>query len=226
MFLQPFPLNPSFEPPVPLSNALRSRLYWDYIADPQANSVRALASKHNLSIKRVDAILRLKGMEEAWLKEKKPLQTGFTKGMERLLGVSDLSDPVKVEEPDGDTPVQYYHTGPKPESTRYDVEEADRQDEIEGKDMARQRYQRLFWETVPEGQEPIMPRALEAEKLSARDSQKSQRNVKVVEREGGRPAFKFIDVGRAFVDERAEARRDKEAARRARKRQVAPRNLA
>jgi hypothetical protein len=38
------------------------------MANPKANSVRNLASRYHLSIKRVDAILRLKGLEESWLK--------------------------------------------------------------------------------------------------------------------------------------------------------------
>jgi hypothetical protein len=38
------------------------------MTDPEANSVRALAVKHHLSIKRIDAILRLKGLEESWKK--------------------------------------------------------------------------------------------------------------------------------------------------------------
>lgn len=66
--MKPFPLNPSFKPPVPLSDELRTRLYRAYMIDPKLNSVRALAVRHNTSIKRVDAILRLKGMEEAWKK--------------------------------------------------------------------------------------------------------------------------------------------------------------
>ncbi|KAF8140675.1 eukaryotic mitochondrial regulator protein-domain-containing protein [Boletus edulis] len=65
----PFPLNPSFKPPIPLSDELRTRLYRAYMIDPKLNSVRALAARHNISIKRVDAILRLKGMEESWKKE-------------------------------------------------------------------------------------------------------------------------------------------------------------
>jgi len=43
------------------------------MADPEANSVRALAVKHHLSIKRVDAILRLKGLEETWKKVRNDL---------------------------------------------------------------------------------------------------------------------------------------------------------
>jgi hypothetical protein len=38
------------------------------MANPEANSVRNLASRSHLSIKRVDAILRLKGLEENWKK--------------------------------------------------------------------------------------------------------------------------------------------------------------
>lgn len=66
--VKPFPLNPSFKPPTPLSDELRTRLYRAYMSNPKLNSVRALAARHNISIKRVDAILRLKGMEEAWKK--------------------------------------------------------------------------------------------------------------------------------------------------------------
>lgn len=36
--------------------------------NPTANSVRNLSGRYHLSIKRVDAILRLKGLEESWLK--------------------------------------------------------------------------------------------------------------------------------------------------------------
>ena len=36
--------------------------------DPDTYSVRNLAELHGLSLKRVDAILRLKGLEQAWIK--------------------------------------------------------------------------------------------------------------------------------------------------------------
>jgi hypothetical protein len=38
------------------------------MANPKANTVRDLASRYHLGIKRVDAILRLKGLEESWMK--------------------------------------------------------------------------------------------------------------------------------------------------------------
>jgi len=65
---QPFPLNPSFKPPTPVSDALRNTLYQSFMANPKASSVRSLASRYHLSIKRVDAILRLKGLEKSWIK--------------------------------------------------------------------------------------------------------------------------------------------------------------
>jgi hypothetical protein len=67
-YLQPFPANPSFRPPPPISDALRSKIYNLYMADPQLNSVHELSARYHLSLKRVDAILRLKGLEAHWIK--------------------------------------------------------------------------------------------------------------------------------------------------------------
>jgi hypothetical protein len=55
-------------PPTPISDALRNTLYESFMAKPEANSVRNLAGRYHLSIKRVDAVLRLKGLEESWIK--------------------------------------------------------------------------------------------------------------------------------------------------------------
>jgi len=65
---QPFPMNPSFRPPPPIADAQREAMYRAYMSDPVKNDVRALSQRYNLSIKRVDAILRLKGLERAWRK--------------------------------------------------------------------------------------------------------------------------------------------------------------
>lgn len=43
-------------------------MYQQFMANPQKNSVRALAAENHLSMQRVDAILRLKGLEEHWKK--------------------------------------------------------------------------------------------------------------------------------------------------------------
>ena len=60
---QPFPLNPTFKPPTPVSDKLRNTIYQTFMVDPAQNSVRVLSERYGLSIKRVDAILRLKGLE-------------------------------------------------------------------------------------------------------------------------------------------------------------------
>ena len=49
------------------------------MANPKANSVRSLASRYHLSIKRVDAILRLKGLEENWIKVCPPFLASVAK---------------------------------------------------------------------------------------------------------------------------------------------------
>lgn len=61
-------MNPSFIPPAPISDALRTKIYQEFMRDPKENSVRALSQIYHISMKRVDAILRLKGLESAWVK--------------------------------------------------------------------------------------------------------------------------------------------------------------
>ena len=65
---QPFPLNPSFKPPTPVGEHTKQLIYDHFMSNPAENHVRALAALHGLSIARVDAILRLKGLEEHWKK--------------------------------------------------------------------------------------------------------------------------------------------------------------
>ena len=83
----------------------------------------------------------------------KVIQTGFVKGMESVLGVpqTKLSTTFDNVMP---VPVQYDTNQKlaKEQENRYDITEADREDEEAGGfDWARQRYQRMFWEIVPEG---------------------------------------------------------------------------
>ncbi|KAG1857602.1 eukaryotic mitochondrial regulator protein-domain-containing protein [Suillus tomentosus] len=211
----PFPLNQSFRPPPPVSDALRTHIYFSYMADPEANSVRALAARHHLSIKRIDAILRLKGLEQSW-KKGKPVQTGFVQGMESILGVPRTKVFTTLDE-SKPVPVQYdtNQQVAKIDSDRYDAVEADREDEEAGGfDWARQRYQRMFWETVPEGKDPIMPGILDAATKSATATSENKTKTTIVERPG-RPAIKFIDVGNMFLDIKEQERRVKESERRA-----------
>ena len=61
-------MNPSFKPPTPVSDRLRTTIWERFVDNPEVNSVRALAERYGLSLKRIDAILRLKGMEQSWIK--------------------------------------------------------------------------------------------------------------------------------------------------------------
>ncbi|EAU92325.1 hypothetical protein CC1G_00544 [Coprinopsis cinerea okayama7 len=199
----PFPMNPSFRPPPPISDLQRETMYREYMSDPVKNNVRMLSQKYGLSIKRVDAILRLKGHERAWTKGKQ-LQTGFQAGMELLLRATT-------------------HKAASQADRRYDVHEADILEQDENRDAMRQRYQRAYWESVPEGSsEPIVPRSLEHAREKAKDWARKAEEFKSIpqllqrvpdtpwmkrptekvilrEREG-RPSLRFIDVGTKFMD--------------------------
>ncbi|KAI0068061.1 hypothetical protein BV25DRAFT_1875205 [Artomyces pyxidatus] len=215
---QPFPLNPSFKPPPPLSDDERTLIYTLYMSNPEENSVRALSTRFHISIKRLDAILRLKGLEEHWVKGK-PLQTGFRHGMEKLLNVAD-----KLTSPE-----DWVYS-------RMDAVKADMLDQVEGDDPARARYQRMFWEPVVEGQEPVAPKALQQARddavRHARDNESAKSADDLLghhhdrqsatevwsESEGilKRPPIKFVDVGGKFLDPKDRIRRMKESERRKR----------
>ncbi|KAH9849276.1 eukaryotic mitochondrial regulator protein-domain-containing protein [Lenzites betulinus] len=218
----PFPLNPTFKPPTPVSDSLRNSIWNDYMRDPATYNVRFLAQQHGLSIARVDAILRLKGLEESWRKvcgyhqqENKQLQTGFLKGMEYILGVTAKESSSRGIR----TAAQ---------ELGEDAAEADAISEST-KSLARDRYQRLFWEPVTEGQAPIIPTELaraaeDAVKLSARqDAAKLKRlrglsthtePERVVEH-ANRPTMRFVDVGVKFLDVDDRLKRVNAAKRRA-----------
>lgn len=193
--------------------------------DPEANSVRELAQRYHLSIKRVDAILRLKGQEADWIKENKELQTGFRVGMERILVVTLEEETRNSREA---------------KQARFDVDEADALEQEEDRDKnraARDRYQRMYWESMSEGQvEPVTPAILQEAQLKvveARRGEKdykhqmsrvslrddaSRKRVSVFEKPG-RPTIKFYDVGGKFLDVHAERQRQKDAERRARQKE-------
>ncbi|KAJ7146274.1 eukaryotic mitochondrial regulator protein-domain-containing protein [Mycena epipterygia] len=202
----PFPMNPSFKPPTPLSDAVRSRIYADYMIDPETNNIRSLSQRYHLSLKRVQAILRLKGLEESFVKNDKRLQTGFRWGMEMLLGVK-----------------------PEPDMNRADTHAADLLEQDENRDAARQRFQRQFWEVTEDGKDAILPGSLQhAKRVAERHADaaealktsprfmprfkdtptiKSPREkVQRVVREGRVPVH-FVDVGGRFIDVEERRRR-------------------
>ncbi|OSX66960.1 hypothetical protein POSPLADRAFT_1175681 [Postia placenta MAD-698-R-SB12] len=170
-------------------------------------------------IARIDAILRLKGLEEHWRKNKS-LQTGFLMGMEEYLGVverrkwnnSSMTSSAQAHMELGEDAWQA---------------DAQVQMDVESKNRARERYQRLFWEPVVEGQDPIMGSNLERARIEAREKVRAEEEYKAAhagippkkhDEHGlhipGRPSWKFVDVGGKFVDVNDRVRRLKESERR------------
>ncbi|KAH8119987.1 eukaryotic mitochondrial regulator protein-domain-containing protein [Phellopilus nigrolimitatus] len=214
----PFPLNPSFRPPPPVSDKTRTLIYERYMSSPRKNNIRKLSAEFGISLKRVDAILRLKSMEAGWEKGKQ-LQTGFVAGMERILGATELAS--------GTVP-----------ASRLNVTAADLQDQDESDDHARDRYQRLFWEPVVEGEEPVLPKLLEQAKDESKaaraEAAKAMSNIKlltgrenqdgpatllkaenvIIRAAQGRAGTVFKDVGGRFLDVDDRSRRIHEADRR------------
>lgn len=200
----PFPLNPTFKPPPPISDNMKTRMYEEYMSNPETYNIRELSERYGISLKRVDAILRLKGLEEHWRKEENPLQTGFLAGMEKILGVS-INSSVRTRQGANEL--------------GEDATEADAMSDATADEKARERYQRLFWEPVLDGKDSVLPTFLDKERASKagaearRAARMLPKGQHVVERPG-RPTVTFVDVGTRFVQVKELAMRAKESRRR------------
>ncbi|KAJ2158134.1 hypothetical protein GGF46_004006 [Coemansia sp. RSA 552] len=84
----PFPMNPFFKPRKPVSDAKKEQIYAKYLENPLMFTPRVLGEKFSVSIKRVEAILKLKAIEKHMVKHNdfKP-QKKLTAGMESIMGV-------------------------------------------------------------------------------------------------------------------------------------------
>ncbi|CAG8531035.1 1126_t:CDS:2 [Ambispora gerdemannii] len=93
----PFPMNPLFKPEPPLHNSFKDKIY--ELFTEQGLSPRQIGHTYSISIKRVEAILRLKHLEKKMQAKGKPLQTDFCKNMEAMLGVKPdkrINEPLHV----------------------------------------------------------------------------------------------------------------------------------
>ncbi|KAJ2897454.1 hypothetical protein GGI21_004942 [Coemansia aciculifera] len=94
---RPFPLNPAFRPRMPLPDSKKEDIYKEYLSDPVKNTPRILAAKYFISIKRVEAIIKLKAIEHHMVFHGQIVaQKSLTTGMESILGMS--KDSVGVTE--------------------------------------------------------------------------------------------------------------------------------
>lgn len=83
---QPFPLNPQFYVQPPLTDYTREEIFREYKQNPNPLTIREISKKYAISMKRVEAVLRLK-YHEKYLVEKEGfvLQRKYNKAMQRLL---------------------------------------------------------------------------------------------------------------------------------------------
>ncbi|KAF8956051.1 eukaryotic mitochondrial regulator protein-domain-containing protein [Flammula alnicola] len=190
----PFPMNPSFKPPPPISNEQKEVMFRMYLAHRLENGPRRLAKRFNLSLKRVNAILRLKLLEKTFErgKDKRVLQTGFEAGMEKLLGAQTHSSVSAIKQNlvatekwldqalntspekydaalvDPFDPTHPSFEAPDVNESRSDVHKSDMLEEEEQRDATPSHYERLYWESVPEdGREPLLPSILQTERQKA-----------------------------------------------------------
>ncbi|KAJ3297453.1 hypothetical protein HDU79_003534 [Rhizoclosmatium sp. JEL0117] len=94
----PFPMNPLFKPVPPLSNASRDEIYALYTSNPETETPLKLAAQFGISIVRVQAILRLKALQQQMERNNKPIQVQLTYHMEKLLRV-DPRNEIRIKEP-------------------------------------------------------------------------------------------------------------------------------
>ncbi|KAJ1914789.1 hypothetical protein H4219_004634 [Mycoemilia scoparia] len=92
----PFPLNPAFKPNPPVSDSVKMSIYNLYDKDAAHWTPRKLGEKFKISIKRVEAILKLKTLEAKMIDEGFTPQKEFTRGMEKMLGARRFNN---IEEP-------------------------------------------------------------------------------------------------------------------------------
>ncbi|CAG8485870.1 2719_t:CDS:2 [Ambispora leptoticha] len=93
----PFPMNPLFRPRPPLDDALKDKIYESFTKE--GLSPRQIGQTYSISVKRVEAILKLKHLEKKMQEKGKPLQTDFRKNMEAMLGVKrdkHIEEPLNV----------------------------------------------------------------------------------------------------------------------------------
>ncbi|KAJ2547328.1 hypothetical protein EV175_005264 [Coemansia sp. RSA 1933] len=89
----PFPLNPWFRVRAPLSDSIRESIYQDYLKDPERVTPRILGERYRISIKRVEAILKLKAIEHHMVEnEGFTAQKKLTAGMESMMGTRSQTD--------------------------------------------------------------------------------------------------------------------------------------
>jgi len=202
-------MNPSFRPPPPVSDGLRQVIFDAHVSNPELNSVRALSQRFGMSLKRIEAIVRLKALEFKWKQEKRTLRTNFLMGMESALGVVPFK-------PSNATMNLF-------QNVHSNTDLADRAaEEDAGSFVEKQRgIQKIYWEGVEDGKEPLVAPLLAgladqhaqkvADSMAASAKFLASHQHVVPPKVEGRAPIVFVDVGTKFMVAKDENKRQKAA---------------
>ncbi|KAG8994285.1 hypothetical protein FRB94_008399 [Tulasnella sp. JGI-2019a] len=210
----PFPMNPSFKPRPPISDAQRQTIFDAHAANPELNSVRALSERFGISLKRIEAIIRLKALEFKWKQDDRPLRTNFLAGMESALGV------IPFRPSNATATIQ--------RSLNSDTDLADRAAEEDANSITevQRGIPKMYWEGVEDGKEPLVAPLMAS--LADQHAQKTADTIAasakflashqhvVPAKQEGRAPMVFVDVGKKFMVPKEENQRLKAAAARSR----------
>ncbi|CAG8622838.1 16758_t:CDS:2 [Acaulospora morrowiae] len=83
----PFPMNPYFKAQPPLSDTFKE-VVWDMFM--QGITIREIGTKMGISLKRVEAILKLKKLEKDMIAQGLTIQRSFSSHMEKMLGARSI----------------------------------------------------------------------------------------------------------------------------------------
>ncbi|KAG8862906.1 hypothetical protein FRB96_000324 [Tulasnella sp. 330] len=208
----PFPMNPSFKPRAPISDVQRQIIFDAHAEDQNLNSIRVLSERFGISLKRVEAIIRLKALEFEWKQGNRPLRTNFLMGMESALGVIPFK-------PSNATSI----TARSLNSNTHLADTAAEEDANSITEVQRG-IPKMYWEGVEDGQEPLVAPLVAS--LADEHAQKvadslaasakflaSHQHVVPAKMEGRAPTV-FVDVGTKFMIPKEERKRQKAAAAR------------
>lgn len=124
--------------------------------------LRQIAQKHNISMQRVAAIVKLKVAQEQHVQAGFALQKEFNDGMESALGVSTRKEPIRISEPvEGTKPIlthQMRQVFEMPDQEAVSAKEVF----IFHSDERTETKKKKFLRLVMQGEQPILPSMLDA----------------------------------------------------------------
>ncbi|MCJ1228608.1 hypothetical protein MMC12_005269 [Toensbergia leucococca] len=209
--LMPFPLNRQFRSQPVLSDALRDEIYER--VNTQGKSVRIVSAELGIEMSRVGAVVRLKSVENEWIKKNKHLATTYARAILAMLPKTPFTPnlPPTTHESINDLPVhrdtlpQIFH--PVAESRHFTRVDAGKvfsrnllpaDDRIPHPELIQLERERMAGvpreERIARQRERMMAELREKDEREQAKKEKEERDVRVVRPPQGRWDFKFRDI--------------------------------